>query len=324
MSKSRFQDSSLRIYLREIDQYPLLTRQQEEELGTRVGQGDREARDTMIRCNLRLVVRIAREYARRGVPLADLIAEGNIGLMKAVERFDPNHGARFSTYATWWIRQTVRRALQTCGPAVRVPGYMVELISRWKRTSEKLTARFGRKPTTEEMGGELDMSPKRISVIRRALRAASTSPGSSPDMMWLFEDVLVDERNQPPDQALLDKSDHQMIETCLQVIDQREAEILRLHFGFDTGDPMTLQKIGERLGVTRERVRQLEAEALRKLGRVIRQFEQGEPLALPETKRKRRKTTKKRKTAAKKRAKTARETAPKKTTKKAKKKKGEP
>ena len=305
MSNSpRFQDSSLRIYLREINQYPLLNRAQEEELGARVAQGDREARDTMIRCNLRLVVRIAREYTRRGVPLADLVAEGNIGLMKAVERFDPNQGARFSTYATWWIRQTVRRALQTCGPTVRVPGYMIELISRWKRAREALTSRLSRTPTGEEMAAELDMSPKRVGVIRRALRAASTSPGSSPDMMWLFEDVLVDERNPSPDEALLEKSEHQMIETCLQAIDQREAEILRLHYGFDTGEPTTLQKIGERLGVTRERVRQLEVEALRKLAHVIRQFEHGEPLTPIEGTGRKRKT-RKRKAASGKRPKRA-------------------
>jgi len=275
--RSSLPDSGLRAYLKEIEQYPLLTREDEESLGRRIHQGDPEARDHMIRSNLRLVVRIAREFSRSGLPFADLVAEGNIGLMKAVERFDPDEGARFSTYATWWIRQTIRRAIQSCTPTVRVPGYMVELISRWKRASEDLTSLHGRPPTTAEMARKLDMSPKRLAVIRRALRASHSSPETSPDMMWLFEDVLVDERGKAPDQTLLHQSDHEMIERCMAAIDEREAELLRLRYGFDSGEPMTLQEIGRRLGVTRERVRQLEADALRKLARAMSRVEHGLP-----------------------------------------------
>jgi len=272
-------DTSLTMYLKEIDQYKLLTREDEERLGRLVGQGDAAARDVMIRSNLRLVVRIAREFCHRGVPMADLVAEGNIGLMKAVERFNPEEGTRFSTYAIWWIRQTIRRALQTNGPTVRVPGYMVELVSRWKRANEQLTAQYGHAPTPEELAKALDISPKRIAVIRRALRAASTAPKSSPDMMWLFEDVLVDEKHKTPEDRLAEEGDHQMVQRCLAAVDEREAELLRLRYGLDSGEPKTLQEIGEKMGVTRERVRQLEAEALRKLARSIWRYEHG---VLPE------------------------------------------
>jgi len=302
--KFGFVDSGLRTYLKEIEQYTLLSREEEAELGHRISRGDTEARNHMIRSNLRLVVRIAREFASSGLPMADLIAEGNIGLMKAVERFDPDEGSRFSTYATWWIRQTIRRAIQTSAPTVRVPGYMVELISKWKRASQQLTAELGRPPTTAEMADKLEMSPKQIGVIRRALRASHSSPESSPDMMWLFEDVLVDKRGKPPDQDLLEESEHEMIERCLAAIDAREAELLRLRYGLETGKPMTLQEIGDRMGITRERVRQLEAEALRKLARAMVRFEQGLPPGEEETaKPKPRKRKKRTKQAPKKKAK---------------------
>ncbi|HRU04238.1 MAG TPA: RNA polymerase sigma factor RpoD/SigA [Candidatus Brocadiia bacterium] len=281
MAAKAASDTSLAMYLKEIDQYKLLTREDEERLGRLVGQGDSAARDTMIRSNLRLVVRIAREFCHRGVPMADLVAEGNIGLMKAVERFNPEEGTRFSTYAIWWIRQTIRRALQTNGPTVRVPGYMVELVSRWKRANEQLTAQYGRAPTPEELAKALDISPKRIAVIRRALRAASTAPKSSPDMMWLFEDVLVDEKHKAPDDRLAEEGEHQMVQRCLAAIDEREAELLRLRYGLDSGEPKTLQEIGAKMGVTRERVRQLEAEALRKLARSIWRYEHGVPPEQP-------------------------------------------
>jgi RNA polymerase primary sigma factor len=273
----QFDDAGLRAYLKEIEQYKLLTREEEERLGRLVAQGDTEARDRMIRSNLRLVVRIAREFGHCGLSLPDLVAEGNIGLMKAVERFNPDEGARFSTYAIWWIRQTIRRAIQTSGPTVRVPGYMVELISKWRKASEDLTSRLNRPPSTDEMAARLEMSPKRIRVIRRALHASHFSPGASPDMMWLFEDVLVDEKARSPEQGLLEASDHEMIQRCLAAISAREGEILRLRYGLDSGEPMTLQEIGQRLGVTRERVRQLESDALRKLARAMSRFEHGLP-----------------------------------------------
>ena len=297
--RSGFVDPGLQVYLKEIQQYRLLTREDEETLGRRVNQGDAEARNQMIRCNLRLVVRIAREFTRSRVPLADLVAEGNIGLMKAVERFNPEEGTRFSTYATWWIRQTIRRAIQACAPTVRVPGYMVELISKWRKASQELTSLLGRPPSTAEMAEKLEMSPKRISVIVRALHASHFSPRSSPDMMWLFEDVLVDERGKAPDEELLERSDHEMIERCMEVVDERESELLRLRYGLDTGEPMTLSEIGKRIGVTRERVRQIEAEALRKLARAMSRFEHGlpppavaKPKPAPKAKKKRKKRSK--------------------------------
>ena len=275
MAQKSRQPSSLALYLQEIEQYDLLTGEEERDLGRRVAQGDLEARNQMVRANLRLVVSIAREFLNRGLSLADLVAEGNLGLMKAVERFDAEMGTRFCTYAIWWIRQSIRRAVQVNGPAIRVPGYMVELLSRWRRAHEELTSRQGRPPTAEEMAGELGMSPKRIAALRRAMRAVGSSPHSSPDMMWLFEDVLVDEKNKAPEACLSEKNDHDMIQECLAAIDEREAEVLRLRYGLETGDPMTLQALGVAMGVSRERARQLETAALGKLARAISRFEHG-------------------------------------------------
>ncbi len=264
-----FQEPGLQVYLKEIEQTPLLTAEEEVALARRVAKGDVEARDRMIRANLRLVVYVARQFANRGVSLMDLIAEGNIGLMRGVERFRPDRGARLSTYATWWIKQHIRRALQTCGPTVRVPGYMVELISRWKRVRQRLTEEYGREPTSEQVAQRMDISPQRLRMIHRAFRAAATG-NRSPDMSWVFEGAIADESTPSPEQEMLEESDRQIIQRCLDAISEREAEILRLRFGLDHDEPMTLEKIGKRLHLTRERIRQIESEALRKLSTVMK------------------------------------------------------
>jgi len=266
----RFDEAGLETYLKEIEQYKLLTREEEEELARRIARGDREARHRMIRANLRLVVHTAMQYASRDVPLLDLIAEGNIGLMKAVERFDPDRHTRFSTYAIWWIRQHIRRALQTCGPTVRVPGYMVELISRWKKAREELAERLGREPNANEVRKHMDVSPQRMRMIRRALNAAATGR-RAPDMSWALEGTLADTETPPPEEELLKESEYELLQRCAAALTDREWDVLRLRYGLDTGEPMTLEKIGERIRLTRERIRQIESEALRKLSEAYRQ-----------------------------------------------------
>jgi len=261
-------EPGLQAYLREINRFPLLTREQEATLARRVAKGDAEARDKMIRSNLRLVVHIATRYAGRGVALLDLIAEGNIGLMKGVERFRAERKTRFSTYATWWIRQHIRRAIQTCGPTVRVPGYMVELITRWKWVRQDLTKTLSREPFEREIAQRMDISAQRLQMIQLAFRATATGKGA-PDMSWVFEGTVADERATSPEKPMLDESDRQVIERCLNAITEREAEVLRLRYGLDTGEPMTLEKIGKRLNLTRERIRQIESEALRTLHETI-------------------------------------------------------
>lgn len=266
----RFDEPGIEAYLEEINRIPLLTKEEEVTLAGRIAKGDTDARDRMIRSNLRLVVHVAGQYSHRNVPLMDLIAEGNIGLMKAVERFRADKGTRFSTYATWWIRQHIRRALQTCGPTVRVPGYMVELISRWKRVRQALTEECGREPAAREVAERMDISPQRLRMIRNALNAMTTGE-RSPDMSWVLEGTIADEHAVLPEQELFDQSDRELIQRCLDAISEREADVLRLRYGFDTGEPMTLEKIGERLRLTRERIRQIESEALHKLSAVIRE-----------------------------------------------------
>jgi len=262
-------EPGLEAYLREIDKVPLLTPEEEAALARRVARGDAAARDRMIRANLRLVVHVAGRYARPGVAIMDLIAEGNIGLMKAVERFKAERHTRFSTYATWWIRQYVRRALQVCGPTVRVPGYMVELISRWKKVRRQLAEKSGREPTEAEITEQMKISPQRLRMIHRAFHAAATG-AHSPDMSWVFEGSMADRRTVEPEQALSDETNRELVQRCLDVIDEREAEVLRLRYGLDSGEPMTLEKIGKRLNLTRERIRQIESEALRKLNEIVR------------------------------------------------------
>jgi RNA polymerase primary sigma factor len=248
-----------------------LTAQQERELGRRIQAGDLEAREHMIRANLRLVVSIAKIYSERGLVLQDLIAEGNVGLLKAAEKFDPDAGCRFSTYATWWIKQSIRRALTNTVKSVRVPSYMSELVSRCRRTAQELTYRLGRAPTVEEVAGELGVAQHDWPLVKRTLLTSAPSAQVSLDRMSMHQDTVEDESARNPEEVTQTTDLLARLENLLELIDEREATILRLRYGLgaNASEPMTLKEIGKIVGLTRERVRQIEREALRKLYSVM-------------------------------------------------------
>lgn len=263
--------STLQVYLEEINSAELLTAEEERELGLRIiNDNDPEARDRMIRSNLRLVVNIAKKYSHRGMPLQDLIEEGNLGLLRAVEGFDPAHGVRFSTYASWWIRQGIKRALINTVQPIHIPAYMVEMIARWKQMSIELEDKLGRSATMEEMSQALEMPERKIRIIRRAVKAfSSPSQMTTPDGTVTLNEMLEDEKTPRPDEAVFNADELATIMKLLDTIDKREAEVLRLRFGLDQEDPLTLKEIGKRVGLTRERVRQIEKEALAKLNQIL-------------------------------------------------------
>ncbi len=279
-------DQGLDTYLATINEVALLTPEQEIELSQRVQRGDLEAREHMIRANLRLVVSIAKNYVNRGLAFMDLIEEGNIGLMKAVEKFDHNAGCRFSTYATWWIKQGIRRSLVNTVKTVRVPSYMSEIVSRWKATAMELTYRLGRQATTGEIAEELDLPENNWDVVRDTVHSNSQPVHSmNEDGVAGYADVIEDTRSRSPEDQILEAIEIGRMHELIDKLDTREARILRLRFGLGNGDPMTLKAIGKRYGLTRERVRQMEQKAIGKLGDVMsREF--GEERQVPAEKRK--------------------------------------
>jgi RNA polymerase primary sigma factor len=256
--------SPIEIYLREINATPLLRAGEERELALRVGAGDVAARDHLVRANLRLVVSIARQYAGRGLAIDDLLAEGNLGLMRAVEGFDPNMNTRFSTYASYWVKQSIRRAIVNTAKAVRVPGYMAELVSRWWRATNRLTAELGRLATDEEVARHMGLPRRKLGIIKKAIRVHNSAPPSDPaaDQERDLGDVLADDRSEAPGAGLAAAEDVTEVTRLLDRMDPREAAVLRMRFGLGGGKPKTLKEVGEYLGLTRERARQIESEAL--------------------------------------------------------------
>ena len=259
--------SPLQIYLHDINDTALLSAEEERDLSERVAMGDPLAREHMVKANLRLVVNIARGYLGKGLNLEDLIEEGNLGLMRAVEGFDGTMDTRFSTYASYWIKQSIRRAVMNNGKPIRLPAYMVSLLSKWRRATAVLADRLGRVPTDEEVGKALRLSKKKLGIVTKAIRVNNLTPQSEnfEDDGPALDDVLTDDRNKGAETQLIESDDLDRIFEYLGSLEDREATVIRMRFGLDCYNPMTLREVGENLGLTRERVRQLESHALQKL-----------------------------------------------------------
>src|SRR5437660_2759804 len=267
-------DTAIKLYLREIGQVKLLTPQEEIELAARIKKGDKRAREQMIKANLRLVVKIAHDYEGLGLPLLDLINEGNIGLMKAVERFDPAKGGKLSTYGAWWIKQSIKRALANQSKTIRLPVHLVDKISKMRRTAMKLQEVLGREPTDEELAEELGMTASRVAQLRTAaIRPASLDAPIGDEDSNNFSEVVQDENAATPYQELEEKTVSAMLQEMVKTLDSREATILRYRFGLDGGSEKTLEEVGQKFGVTRERVRQIQNIALAKLRKMIEKLE---------------------------------------------------
>ncbi|MCR4315048.1 MAG: sigma-70 family RNA polymerase sigma factor [Planctomycetes bacterium] len=269
MSFNPLVDENLELYLKEIDHTPLLTAAEEIELAGRISKSDKDARDQMIKANLRLVVSIAKNFTKRGLSFSDLIAEGNIGLLKAVEKFDPAEGCRFSTYATWWIKQAIRRALINTVKTVRVPSYMVELVGKWRQGVTKLTEKLGREPTPEEVVKTLDLPSEQPQFIARIIRAAMNQSQTISLDQILPQTDLADQDSAGQLESIFEQDEIERIKRALSEISERESAILTLRFGLDNHEPMTLKEVGEKVGLTRERVRQIENDALKKLHNIL-------------------------------------------------------
>ena len=285
-------ETSIKMYLREICQTPLLTPQEEIELAARIKKGDQKARAWMIKANLRLVVKIAHDYANFGLPLLDLISEGNIGLMKAVERFDPAKGGKLSTYGAWWIKQSIKRAMANQSKTIRLPIHLVDKI--YKLNSLTMSEELGREPTDEELSEEIGISSAKLSQYRTvSIRPASLDAPINDDDSTEFGEIVGDKDAQTPFELFRDKNMRHELSELLEVLDDRERRIIFHRFGLAGGNRKTLEEVGKKFGVTRERIRQLQNIALDKLRRALRKKETqqavpvvatGAPFRLPQAK----------------------------------------
>ena len=262
-------DDSVRLYLREIGKIPLLTGDEELELAQKVKEGDKRAKDKMAEANMRLVVSIAKRYSGRGLDFLDLIQEGNTGLLRAVEKFDPDKGFKFSTYATWWIRQAITRAIADQARVIRIPVHMVETINKLLRTQRRMTQELNREPTMDELAKELDMEPSKIEYVMKikqdihSLDAGVGRDGEEEDSV--LGDFIVDEDSTTPEESASNQLLKEQVQAILSSLSDREQKIVKMRFGLDNGKSHTLEEVGQEFAVTRERIRQIEAKALAKL-----------------------------------------------------------
>jgi RNA polymerase primary sigma factor len=267
-------DTGIKIYLREIGQIPLLTPLEEIDLAARIKRGDRAARRLMIEANLRLVVKIAQEYANLGLPLLDLVSEGNIGLMKAVERFDPGKGGKLSTYAAWWIKQSIKRALANQSKTIRLPVHLVDKISKMRWVSLQMTEELGREPADDELAEEIGISSRVVSQLKTvSIRPASLDAPIGDDDSTEFGETVADEDSPTPFELLRGKNLRDGLGDLLEVLDHRERNIIFQRFGLDGGKPGTLEEVGKKFKVTRERIRQIQNTALAKMRRALNKKE---------------------------------------------------
>ncbi len=264
-----FADDSVRLYLREIGKIPLLTPEEEADLAQRIVKGDKKAKDKMVESNMRLVVSIAKRYGGRGLDFLDLIQEGNTGLLRAVEKFDPDKGFKFSTYATWWVRQAITRAIADQARTIRIPVHMVETINKVLRTTRKLTTELNREPTNEEIAKELDMEPEKIDYVMRIKQDIASLDASvgreGDDEESVLGDFVEDEERDSPEESAANQILKEQLSEIIATLTDREQKIIRLRFGIGGSRPHTLEEVGNEFDVTRERIRQIEAKALSKL-----------------------------------------------------------
>ena len=262
-------DDSVRMYLREIGKIPLLNSEEEFELAQRVLKGEKKAKDKMAEANMRLVVSIAKRYSGRGLDFLDLIQEGNTGLLRAVEKFDPDKGFKFSTYATWWIRQAITRAIADQARTIRIPVHMVETINKLLRTQRRMTQEFNREPTIEELAEELEMTPEKIEYVIKikqditSLDAGIGRDGDEEDST--LSDFVEDEDSITPEESAATQLLKEQVKEVLSSLSDREQKIIRMRFALDNGKNHTLEEVGQEFAVTRERIPQIEAKALVKL-----------------------------------------------------------
>ena len=264
-----FADDSVRLYLREIGKVPLLTMEEEQELAKKASEGDKKAKDRMVEANMRLVVSIAKRYTGRGLDFLDLIQEGNTGLLRAVEKFDPAKGFKFATYATWWIRQAITRAIADQARTIRIPVHMVETINKILRTSRKMTQELNREPTIEELAKEMDMEPEKVENalrIKQDIASLDQSVGrDGDDEDSVLGDFVEDEERVSPEDSAANQLLKEQLASIISTLSDREQKIIKLRFGIGGGRPHTLEEVGAEFSVTRERIRQIEAKALSKL-----------------------------------------------------------
>jgi RNA polymerase primary sigma factor len=271
-------DSSMKLYLREISKTPLLTIEEENALAERIRDGDAEARDHMIKANLRLVVKIAHDYSGYGLSLSDLVSEGNIGLMNAVERFDPEKGGKLSTYGAWWIKQSIKRALANQSKTIRLPIHMVDKIARMRRIASLLAESLGREPSDDELATELGLPRQKIAMLKQASQRPTSldAPVNEGEAME-YGEIISDESMSDPLTALSDKNLHGEIDGLLSILNDRERRIIDERFGLSGLKPMLLEDVGREFGVSRERIRQLQNSALTKMRNALMKKEKPVP-----------------------------------------------